>query len=541
MRALSLALFLVFFIANNALPDGYLYQWDSGSGTSWTGWTYSTDVRYGRTGYTRNIHTVWMGEDYPEMFEKSSYGDDNLAIIDITERAPSTSSGGSFKVYDTGLTSFNDVAWWVWYGREPLSADPGITDSTTNRWEFYIKLQGVAAVPETGAYNAITGDNFQVGTYLCWENGGAGGEDCPTEGANQHWYHNMKYQSGAWIKTSLDRHPGHRRGACNGSDNSGCVWGDDHPYTEYGRHYYEYMHQFYMEVPYDQAGTPSMWLDEMSFRTASNENEASVTSLWVGYWPADDYWRMGWMDMSFQTASGPGLTSNTWSAFEIRYSTSPITNANWDSATKVSAELYAGTGYTGTTDNSIVRRSSDSYPNVYTRFKLPDAVESGYQTIYFAVKDVSATGSHVGSIYPWNSGDAHNSPSASVRTIEYSLRPPEVQATCLDGIQNGTESGVDCGGDCGTCLTCYRDYDNDLYGVGISAQGATCPVYYYQASHFTSTTGDCDDNDQLKNPGGADICGQTDRNCDNVIDPCPTYRLRWGTGSVGWGTGTAGQ
>lgn len=414
------ALFLISALPAHA-EKKYLYQWNTGSGTTWPDWTYQADVRYGSPGFTRNTHTTLSGQDYPEMFEVGGYGSDNLAVIDTTNRAPSTDSGGSFKVYDTGSGTSNQTSWWMWYGATSFSQDPGVTTSTTNRMDFYLRTDGMTKISETGGANSIAGDNFHIGTYLCWS-GTGGGAGCPTEANGQHWYHYLTIQDGAWIHVSLDRHPTHKRGACS-ADVIGCVAGDNPSFIEYGKNYYENMNTMYFEIRYGQPSTTTMWLDEVGFDTVANENEQSVTSLWVGYWPSEDSWRISWQDMSFQTASGYGLgDGNFFSTFEIRYSTSPITNNNWSSATPISAELFSGASYTGSTNRAIVRRVSDSSPIVYTKFKLPDDVEANNNVIYFAIKDVSVSGGHAGSQWPWTRLDGHNAPSSNVRTIDYHIR-----------------------------------------------------------------------------------------------------------------------
>lgn len=399
----------------------YLYQWNAGNGTTWPDWTYKTDVRYGNPGFTRDNHTVVSSQNYPEMFAVGGYGSSNLAIVDASNRAPSTTSGGSFKVYDTGLGTSNQTSWWMWMGASQLSVNPAVTNSTTNRMDFYIKTDGVESISESGGVNSVPGDNFHIGTYLCWAGGGADGQNCPTEASGQHWYHYLTIQNGAWIHVSLDRHPTHKRGACS-TDVSGCVVGDNPSFIEWEKNYYENINSMYFEIRYGQTALTTMWIDEVGFDTVTNENEQSVTSLWVGYWPSDDYWRISWKDMSFQTASGYGLASgNYFSTFEIRYSTSPITNANWDQATPVSTELFSGVAYTGSENRALVRRVGDDVVTVYTKFKLPDNVETSNSVIYFAIKDVSVGGGHAGTNWPWTRLDGHNAPSSNVRTIDYAL------------------------------------------------------------------------------------------------------------------------
>lgn len=96
----------------------------------------------------------------------------------------------------------------------------------------------------------------------------------------------------------------------------------------------------------------------------------------------------------------------------------------------------------------------------------------------------------------------------------------------------------------GMTITCWQDSDNDLYGSGSFGEFFDCPMGYYTASHFTSTTSDCNDTNGTINPGGTETCGDgIDQDCsgsDLTCTPTPA-RIRWGTGSVGHGTGTTGQ
>jgi hypothetical protein len=103
------------------------------------------------------------------------------------------------------------------------------------------------------------------------------------------------------------------------------------------------------------------------------------------------------------------LTAGSHSTYEIRYSTSPITNANFTSATLIAPELYA-TSVNAGLGGRIQRTTTDSKP-AWTQFAIPSGTVSANSKLYFAVKDVSATGS----------GDGHNSPNSNIKTIDYSL------------------------------------------------------------------------------------------------------------------------
>jgi hypothetical protein len=192
----------------------------------------------------------------------------------------------------------------------------------------------------------------------------------------------------------------------------------------------EHLHRWYMQVRYPQSGYTEYWLDEMYFYSTQDtpepdQNDESITSVWVGYFPSTDKWQIFWQDQSFETASGENRDDFTWSTFQVKWSTSPITNENWDDATPIDAEFYSGPKYTGSTDTSLVRAKSSWGTMCWTQFELPDNIESGNSKIYFAIKDMSASGQHIGTSWPWNrpSGDAHDAPSPYIHTIDYSMRP----------------------------------------------------------------------------------------------------------------------
>lgn len=96
--------------------------------------------------------------------------------------------------------------------------------------------------------------------------------------------------------------------------------------------------------------------------------------------------------------------------------------------------------------------------------------------------------------------------------------------TCEDGEQNGDETGVDCGGSCPTAcesaITCWLDFDGDGYGTGVFETVEVCSADHYET--LTATTGDCDDYDDLANPGETEICGNAvDEDCDGTAQACP--------------------
>ena len=412
----------------------YLFKWDQGSGTNMPGWTWSNDVAYGHPGWTLNADGPFGGSitfpwgPSPRQFEKSDYGNDTSAEIITTDRAPSTTTGGSLMVYDTGNVNRFQSCWWLWYDGEQLSKR-GITDSNTDRWSFYIKTTGT-----TPATASSPGTIFHVGTYLTDDTACASyntGEGTPYEGpGNQHYYHYLQFGPDAWIHVELDRHPTHRRNSHVAGDDPAFILPTNDscsPSVSHAMHYYEHLHQWYMEIAAPQTTQTSYLLDEMYFYSTKdpaesaepNQNDESVTSLWIGYWPATGKWQIGWQDMSFTNETGWNLNDHTHSTFEIRWSTTPITNANYANATVVKPEWFSGASVTSYPNG--VRRQDPWRTVIWTQFDLPDGVEANNEKIYFAVKDVSSKTGNAGTSWPYNQPDGHDAPSPYIHTIDYAL------------------------------------------------------------------------------------------------------------------------
>ena len=424
------------FILNSSMVQAehnYLFTWNEGKGTEMPGWTWSDDVAYGHPGWTLETYGPFGGgKNYywgygPRCFEMGGDASSSLPLIDQQNRAPSTSSGGSLKIYDYD-TLEHHPGWWVWYDGETL-ADKGITDDYTDRWSFYIKLQGTQ--PATSSSPAAA---YHVGTYLCSSTGlptYGTSDGCPFEGpGNQHYYHYLYMSPGAWIHVELDRHPTHLRESFVAGNDPAYInppldsQGNSHP-----MHYMAHLHQWYMEICYNQAAPTAFWLDEMYFYSTqdpvesaeANQNDESITSLWIGYWPDTGKWQTGWQDMSFSNATGLHLNDNTQSTFEIRWSTAPITNANYTSANIVTPEWFTGPAVTSYPNG--IRRQTSWRTWVWTQFELPENIVNNNDIIYFAIKDVSNAAGNAGTNWPYNRPDGHNAPSPYIRTINYHLGP----------------------------------------------------------------------------------------------------------------------
>jgi hypothetical protein len=360
-----------------------LLDWDESGATGrvWPNWLWFNDASgYGDAGWRRHdADADWL---MPRLHSKTDYGNRVTGEIDTEQRAPGT-TGGSLKISNTGGDS--TAAWWFLW-RDNFGTQ-GLANSTTNRLSFYFRPSGFSSTTWSGDIDSY---NAHFGTYLCWSGAGDG---CPKEAAGQHYYHHLTVNPDAWLHVVLDRHPQHQRGDQTvPSDNPAG-----------SRNYYQHMNGFYLEL-FAGSSPQQYWVDEMEFSQADQpENDISISSVWVGYWPSTNKWEMGWQDGSFGTYG-----NDTGSTFEIRWSTSPITNENFSSANLVQPD------FNGVGNNRVQRPNSWKLP-AWTRFSLPVSTPA---TTYFAIKDVSSTGN----------GDGHNSPSPYIKTIDYRFSAGSNQA-----------------------------------------------------------------------------------------------------------------
>jgi hypothetical protein len=400
-----------------------LLDWNGGNGQEFNGWTWSKDVAYGNPGWLLDEDgPLGGGAKYTwgwgvRSFNKSDYGKENTALIDSSNRAPSTETGGSLLVTETEASKDHRSTWWLWYDGKPLS-DRGVTKAKTDRMSFYLKTNGMAALIDDGGKESLK-INFHIGTYLCWntDNKAWGqGDGCPYEGVgNQHYYHTLSINSGAWIHVLLDQHPQKRRNVWETVKNNP-AWAVS------GKNYFEQLSRFYFEIRSPQEQKTSFNVDELKYFSTidmvePNQNEESITSLWVGFWSDKDVWEIGFHDESYEKYND---YSN--STYQIRWSTSPITNENFKKANIISPLFYSGVEVAGADSDHLIRRANGWESHAWTRFKLPDHVENNYKKLFFAVKDISVKGSHIGSAWPYNKGDGHNAPSDNIKTIDYYLR-----------------------------------------------------------------------------------------------------------------------
>ncbi len=418
----SVIVFVFLLSAGNiSAAEKVLFDWNEpgASGKNWPGWTWKDNAAYGSPGWWKiDDGRFWSGNWLPRTQEKDNSKatgneSDLLAIVDATDRAPSTDTGGCQKVYDTGKVKYYQPSWWTLLGDGPLYLR-NITDADTDRMSFYLKVEGMEKPIFEKYGKKFPGYNFHIGTYLCW---GDYAMKWAKEGpGNQHYYHHLAVDPGTWLHVEMDQHPMHRRGV------HGSVTPHNDPRLEdSGKHYFEHLLSFYMEITNLQQNLSSYKVDEIKFYSTKDtyepdQNDISITTPWVGYWRSGDYWEISWQDGSWYGGTG----NYTMSTFDVRWSTSPITNENFESAQQINPEFWAVKG------TNLVRRAQPWKRTGWTRFKLPDEIEQNHNHIYFAIKDVSVEGEHVGP-WPYHRGDGHDAPSSLIHTIDYYLRPDGIR------------------------------------------------------------------------------------------------------------------
>ena len=396
---------IVLFAGLTSYAGGPYYPitpgWDSGSDHTWPDWTWSDNTSgFGGKGWYLTAGDNLTLQMWPRSFEKTDQGSRQDANIVSNNLPPYKTSGGVLKV--STISGVYDPGWWVYYPYTNYNR-LGYSDNTTNRMSFWMYHEGaddlIAETNVPGYHANAIGALLDLGTYLCWPGGGLGGEDCPHEANNQHYYMRLTGNNGAWIHYQLNQHPDHQRGA------SGSLNPVNNPaFPTYGKNYFENFSYWYFAWSKGAGGstTPYTWyLDNVYLYTQTQPENEGVGALWVGYWTGR-YWEIGFNDLSF-----PARDATTISTFEVRWSTSPITNENYGSANNITPQYFSY-------QTNKIRNPNQYAPYLWTRFTLPVGIETNNIILYFAIKDVSAT----------TNGDGHNASSSYIRTIDYQLHPP---------------------------------------------------------------------------------------------------------------------
>ena len=199
-----------------------------------------------------------------------------------------------------------------------------------------------------------------------------------------HWYHDVMVEGGAWIHISIDAHPVHSNTFSDATY---------YPYPsrgirDMGVNYFNRMYKSYFSAyPYEGIGKPPyyVWMDEMEFQyDAEPQNEETIGTVSIGYWPDAKEFQISFCDKY--------LSAYAYATYEIRYSFSPITNANWNSATLADITDDPRWNDVSSSGPGRIQKHTQYYKRVWGKFKLQSQDEANLVSgtkVYFAVKDVS--------------------------------------------------------------------------------------------------------------------------------------------------------
>ena len=270
-------------------------------------------------------------------------------------------------------------SYWMWYNQKSFSESPEFYDKSEkyDRLSMYIYFTG---------YPTYTGGDpywsFEMGTYNCWPGGSwQDKKDCPKEANNQHYYHQININPDGWVHVLWNKHPSHQRSV------SGIGVVPNNPTTRFGedKDYFDTMNIFYLEASrFSTQKNAAYWIGEMKFTSSMEigepqQNDETISNVHVGYFPGkspdiDGHWEIGWLDLT--------PVGNHNSEYEVRWSSSPITNANFLKATLIEPQEYS------VRENNI-RKANTWKAYLWTKFTLPAEVMTN-QVLYFAIKDVSS-------------------------------------------------------------------------------------------------------------------------------------------------------
>ncbi len=372
------------------------------------GYSYSgTSMYYDTTGYGvgNNIH------NYFHPYQSDAYNTIHMGymwygFIDISdEKAISGNAlkivctGGKNNTGDSGNTETHGAAIhnkyeFINYSGDPVSSDsiavgaPAIyfktSDQSTSTFTPFPESYGKNALsvyihlpPEA----SVTHDSLDrpartisIGTF----------NDLTYANKGNHYYHDYYINGGGWIKCLIQSHPIQN----NAGDNTpNDYWNNDPDFFDTLRRLY------ITSYPYTGVATPkfSIYIDELEFLTITeHQNWETITNPAIGYYE-DNTWEIS-ISTKYKCKES-GCYDSDIVSFEVKYSFSPITNANYISAEFTQIESTAEFSMPASAIGRFNKQAT-GYPRAWAKFKLKDADAASIiagTTVYFAIKDISST------------------------------------------------------------------------------------------------------------------------------------------------------
>jgi hypothetical protein len=310
---------------------------------------------------------------------------------------------------------------YIYFISNVFSQDQGgnvsiVEAQNTNRLSLYIHIPSTMNNGTGGSGNPPNW-TMMIGPFL--NNAGT------TQGHFYHYYMNEGGTSGSWVHLLADGHPQWNNGWNSASDspcpsgsvrNMNVAGGSGGLFSPYScstysstltNGYQDIIDGWYVEVePYDGVGIPpfQVWLDEIEFfddDSVEPQNNETINSPAITYYD-------GVTKGLFAISLDDKYINNqySYSTYQIKYSFSQITNANFASATPCQITADSRYGVTANT-SGLFAKWWPYYQAVYAPFTLQSgdiAKLTPGTVVYFAILDVSqGTGSGGNSQTPWTS------------------------------------------------------------------------------------------------------------------------------------------
>jgi hypothetical protein len=202
-----------------------------------------------------------------------------------------------------------------------------------------------------------------------------------------HYYHHISnIAMGGWTKIQFDAHPTHNNAGNSRSYNAFNEGGKE--YKGDGRSYFSNIAAFAFasKAMRNLTSPVAYYIDEVESSYVEYENEETINNVAVGYNPYTKQF-----DISLEDKY---RCTKCKAQYELRYSFSPISNANFILARKV--KNVVNFNRRDNNDNGKVIKSAPGYNQIWAAFNLQseDNLKLNIgRKVYFALKDISNRGS----------------------------------------------------------------------------------------------------------------------------------------------------
>jgi hypothetical protein len=315
----------------------------------------------------------------------------SATLVDYENDSLQSGSGGAFRYYQAGRSILSlestqgmdgtnqslhvntlEDNFHIWWIQNPNQRDLIPESLGCNRMSFFVKLPENYPISSRGQ----TDNNFHLGTYT---------RDPQISSNIQgvHYYHYFNIQGSAYpIKFVANNRPQHRVSDHGTVETNPESW-----------NYFDGFTRFYLEL-LPLSGCPIQlpfvsFVDEVKFYSTSEpENDETISSISCAY-QGSGLFQIGWHGNSQYQHNGH--------RYEVRYSTSPITNANYSSATVAPGGPFS--------------RLAGSYNFIMAEFTVQVQDNTRY---YFAIKDIDSNIPYVTKIdYPLGNVETRLAPPSA--------------------------------------------------------------------------------------------------------------------------------